>query len=134
MFSVFREPDKPLLGKSVPLSRCKFLGFKRVSFSDEFVEGEVKQTWERIRYLILNDKLDDVIVRHKDGSHVINPTGTVKSAPNLPKASEGQVFVRGTSTNSRYKPICINGVHMTYQNFWVRGSYLVDLLERFEYL
>lgn len=134
LFSIFREPYKPAPGKSVPLSDCEFLGFKRISFDDYFVEVEVRKTWDRIRHLIWYNELKDVIERRKDGTPIINPCGTVKSAPNFPKASEGQVFLRGTSTDSTYKPICINGVNMTFQNYWVRGSYLVDLLDQTEYL
>ena len=134
LFSVFREPYKPLPGRKVPLAECEFLGFKRINFDDEFVNIEVRQTWERIRHLILHNQLVDVIKRRKDGSPIINPSGTVKSAPNFPKSSEGEVFLRGTSSDSTYKPVCINGVRMTFQNFWVRGAYLVNLLEQTKYL
>lgn len=134
LFSIFREPYKPKSGKNIPLSKCEFLGFKRINFDEQFVEMEVRKTWNRTRYLIRYNKLIDVIERKKDGTPVINPCGTVKSAPNFPKASEGEVFLRGTSTNSSYKPICINGVNMTFQNFWVRGAYLVNLLNQTDYL
>ena len=134
LFSVFREPYKPQPGKKVPLTECEFLGFKRISFDDSFVDIEVRRTWERVRHLIWYNELIDVIERRKDGSPIINPCGTVKSAPNFPKSSEGEVFLRGTSSDSTYKPVCINDVHMTFQNFWVRGDYLVDLLEHTEYL
>lgn len=36
LFSIFKEPYKPAPGKSVPLSECEFLGFKRISFDDYF--------------------------------------------------------------------------------------------------
>lgn len=134
LFSIFREPYKPAPGKKVPLSECEFLGFKRIRFDDYFVDVEVRKTWDRTRYLIWYNKLRDVIEYRKDGTPIINPCGTIKSAPNFPKSSEGEVFLRGTSTNSSYKPICINGVNMTFQNYWVRGAYLVDLLNKTEYL
>ena len=134
LFSIFREPYKPAPGKSIPLSECEFLGFKRINFDADFVELEVHKTWDRIRRLIRYNKLIDVIEYRKDGTPIINPCGTVKSAPNFPKASEGQVFLRGTSSDTTYKPICINGVHMTFQNYWVRGAYLVNLLDKTEYL
>ena len=134
LFSIFREPYKPAKGKTVPLAECEFLGFKRISFNSEFVDFEVRKTWERIRYLIKYKELKDVIEYRKDGSPVINPCGTIKSAPNFPKSSEGKVFLRGTSTDSSYKSVCINDVHMTFQNYWVKGTYLVDLLNQTEYL
>ena len=134
LFSIFREPYKPAPGKSIPLSECEFLGFKRINFDADFVENDVRKTWNRVRHLIRYNELIDVVERRKDGTPIINPCGTVKSAPNFPKASEGQVFLRGTSSDSTYKPICINGVNMTFQNFWVRGAYLVNLLDKIEYL
>lgn len=134
LFSIFREPYKPAPGKNIPLSECEFLGFKRINFDADFVENDVRKTWNRVRHLIRYNELIDVVERRKDGTPIINPCGTVKSAPNFPKASEGQVFLRGTSSDSTYKPICINGVNMTFQNFWVRGAYLVNLLDKIEYL
>lgn len=134
LFSIFKEPYKPAPGKKVPLSECEFLGFKRISFDDDFVNHEVKKTWNRVRHLICYSELKDVVVCTKDGRPIINPSGSIKSAPNFPKASEGEVFLRGTSTDATYKPICINGVHMTFQNFWIRGDYLVNRLNQVDYL
>lgn len=134
LFSVFEEPYKPATKEKVPLEVCRFLGFKRLSFDDQFVNGEVRSTWEMVRSLILNHELKDVVEYNRNGEPVINRCGTVRSAPNFPKSSEKTVFLRGSSTNSSYKPIVINGIHMTFQNYWIKGTYIVDLLKENQFL
>lgn len=112
----------------------KFLGFKMIEFSQEFVENDVRETWERIKDLIVNDKLEDVISLDKFGNPRINSSGNVMSAPNFPKSSEGNVFVRGTSSTSDVKPLNINGVRMYRQQMWVKGTYIVDKLNNEPYI
>ena len=85
-------------------------------------------TWERIKDLIVNNKLEDVIVRDKNGNPRINNSRNIMSAPNFPKSSEGNVFVRGTSSTSDVKPLTINGVQMYRQQIWVKGKYMVEKL------
>ena len=112
----------------------KFLGFKMIEFSQEFVENDVRETWERIKDLIVNDKLEDVISLDKFGNPRINSSGNVMSAPNFPKSSEGNVFVRGTSSTSDVKPLNINGVRMYRQQMWVKGMYIVEKLNNEPYI
>ena len=52
--------------------------------------------------------------------------GEISSAPNLPKSSEGIVFVRGTGVDSSDKRECVNGIKMYYQQVWLKGSYLAE--------
>lgn len=129
LFSIFREPYK-----GAELSECIFLGFKRLTFDEDFIEWHLGRTFSRVRRLIINKELKDVIVRDKKGNPIINKIGTVRSAPNFPKSSEGKVFFRGTSSDSRYKPLTINGISMTHQNWWVRGDFIVSELKKLEYL
>lgn len=112
----------------------EFLGFKLIDFDDEFIETEVHPTWERIKDLIVNNKLEDVIVRDKNGNPRINNSGNIMSAPNFPKSSEGNVFVRGTSSTSDVKPLTINGVQMYRQQIWVKGKYMVEKLNREDFV
>lgn len=112
----------------------KFLGFKMIEFGQEFVENDVRVTWERIKDLIVNGKLEDVISLDKFGNPRINSSGNVMSAPNFPKSSEGNVFVRGTSSTSDVKPLNINGVQMYRQQIWVKGLYMVDKLDNESYI
>lgn len=127
---VFEEPSA-----DAPLTENVFLGFKRMAFDDEFIEGEVKRIWNRIKHLITEDKLVDVVSYSKEtGKPIINKTGVVKSAPNFPKSKENAVFVRGTSSDSTHKPECVNGVRMYRQQVWVKGSYAAMRMEKADWI
>ena len=126
---LFQKPDS-----DAKMIENKFLGFKMIEFSQEFVENDVKIAWERIKDLIVNDKLEDVISLDRFGNPRINSRGNVMSAPNFPKSSEGNVFVRGTSSTSDVKPLNVNGVQMYRQQIWVKGLYLVDKLNNEQYI
>ena len=89
-----------------------FLGFKRITFDGQFIENDVRNTWERIKDLVVNDKLEDVVVLDKHGQPRKNRSGNIMSAPNFPKSSEGNVFVRGTSSTSDVKTLTLNGIKM----------------------
>lgn len=126
---LFQKPDS-----DAKMIENKFLGFKMIEFSQEFVENDVKIAWERIKDLIVNDKLEDVISLDRFGNPRINSRGNVMSAPNFPKSSEGNVFVRGTSSTSDVKPLNVNGVQMYRQQIWVKGLYIVDKLNNEQYI
>lgn len=129
LFAIFEEQkSKDLYENNV------FLGFKRISFDDNFLTNEVQKTWERVRELINGNQLTNEKIYNKDGFPKINKTGVQQEAPNFPKSESYTVFLRGTGSDSTKKPLTINGIHMYYQNFWVKGSYLVDLLNGIEYL
>lgn len=123
LFPVFEEP-----GKGAPLADNVFLGFKRMAFDDDFIETHVRWVWEKLKDLIVNTKLVDVVRRDKAGNPVRNKTGVVSSAPNFPKSSQCPVFLRGTGADSRDKPLCVNGVRMYRQQLWVKGAYMAQLL------
>ena len=111
-----------------------FLGFKMITFDEEFIENDVRKTWERIKDLVVNDKLEDVIVLDKNGQPRKNRSGNIMSAPNFPKSSEGNVFVRGTSSTSDVKPLTLNGIKMYRQQMWVKGLYIVEKLDSEDYI
>ncbi len=111
-----------------------FLGFKMIAFDEEFIENDVRKTWERIKDLVVNDKLEDVIVLDKNGQPRKNRSGNIMSAPNFPKSSEGNVFVRGTSSTSDVKPLTLNGIKMYRQQMWVKGLYIVEKLDIEDYI
>lgn len=111
-----------------------FLGFKIINFDGDFIENDVRNTWERIKDLVVNDKLEDVIVLDKQGQPRRNRSGNIMSAPNFPKSSEGNVFVRGTSSTSDVKPLTLNGIKMYNQQIWVKGLYIVEKLDSEDYI
>lgn len=126
---VFEEYDKNDFGSNV------FMGFKRVAFSDEFIEFNVKSVWQRINELVVYNELQDVpVLDKKTGKPIVNKTGTIQSAPNFPKSSEGVIFVRGDSSDSTKKPECVNGINMYRQYIWIKGSYLSEILARVDYI
>lgn len=128
---VFEEPST-----EAPFKDNTFLGFKRLVFSHDFIQENVLPVWNRIRELIFTNQLEDVVVvNKKTGQPRVNPkTGTVQSAPNFPKASDGNIFVRGSSSDSTFKPEVVNGIHMYKQYIWIKGSYIADCLSNVDFL
>ena len=132
----FQEPPRervtdPATGRralqSCPLSRNTFLGFKRLTFSEAFIQGPVRRLWEDTREKVLEGTLVDVPRRRRDGSPVTIGSGEVSSAPNFLKSSENPVFIRGSGTDSslRHKTEKVNGIRMLPQYVWLRGSAVV---------
>ena len=107
---------------------------KSGAMSEGIIENDVRKTWERIKDLVVNDKLEDVIVLDKNGQPRKNRSGNIMSAPNFPKSSEGNVFVRGTSSTSDVKPLTLNGIKMYRQQMWVKGLYIVEKLDSEDYI
>lgn len=123
---VFEEPSH-----DAPLTENKFLGFSLLSFPESFIQQDVWTVWEKIRSLIRDRTLRDIpSFDAKTGMPVINKNGVLRSAPNFPKSSEGNVFVRGTSTDSSRKPESVNGIRMYHQQVWMKGLLLADWIAR----
>ena len=127
---VWREQE----GHAGSLERSVFMGFKRLVFPDAFIDGPVRTCWDRMRSLVQTGTLRDVVSLKSDGSPRIGRSGVAVSAPNWPKASEGDVFLRGTGRDARDKTVTVNGIRMYRQNPWVRGTWMVGALEEIGYL
>lgn len=113
----------------------KFLGFKRLSIDEDVLNVDVRATWERVRYLIKNNLLVDVPDLKKDGTQKYgHKTGLPMSAPNFPKSEEYNFFIRGTGGDSSKKPFSINGVHMYYQQLWIKGKVIIDMLKKISFI
>lgn len=117
-------------------SEDTFVGFKRFSFSDDFIENDAKNVWERVRDLVINNKLRIIQEKDKDGNVIINKSGSIRESPNFPKSKESNVFFRGSATDSsdKNKKLVVNGLHMLEQYVWVRGSYVNEQLKALPYL
>lgn len=126
---VFRESST-----SAKLEENVFVGFKRYSFSDDFIEHEVKDIWEKMRQLVFRNDLVDVIKYDKNGKPKFNKTGEISSAPNFPKSKDGPVFVRGSSSDSTNKPEVINDIAMYRQYIWLKGSFIANELQKIPFL
>lgn len=130
LFIIFQEPvkDSPLLDNI-------FIGFKRYSFSLDFVDTYVRKLWETIRDLVNNGRLKETICCDKDNNPIINETGVFRTKLNFPKSSDKQfLFVRGTGRNSSKKTLILNNIKMYDQQVWVRGLDIVDILSREQFL
>ena len=137
---IFEEPDHRVEERAnglrihIPneLGDNRFIGFKRIVFSDAFIDGAVRRLWEDTKHKVLDGMLKDVVKRRKDGSVVINPSGEVSSAPNFMKSRENDVFIRcsGPLSIMRYKTECVNGIHMLPQYVWIKGSAIVEELNQ----
>lgn len=97
-------------------------------------EDTVRLVWDRTRSLILDKKLELVIKKDKKGQPILNKKGLIEEAPNFPKVRECDVFLRGSGKDSTEKTFEINGLRMYPQFYWIKGSYLVKMLNQTDFL
>ena len=127
---IFREYDRNNSDRTI------FEGFKRFAFDEDFIEKQVKRTWEDSRKLIFHNELVWEYEYDSLGKKTKNTSGAYRGAPNFPKSSEYIVFFRGSATDSSEKnrTECVNGIRMLPQFFWLKGSYIVDKLNTIPYI
>lgn len=122
IFIIFSEP---YAGHSIPLEECKFLGFKRYTFTENFINTSVRKTWDEVRSLVLNKTLKE----EKNGRGF---------APNFPKSKNNLLFLRGSGRNAtdRLERLTDWGINikMYSQYAWLRGDYIVNELSYLSYL
>ena len=132
---VYEEPSIKS-GDPHLLIENKFIGFKRLVFKDEFIDGTVRRLWYDTRLKIINKTLEDVIRYDRNGVPILNKSGGISSAPNFMKSKENDVFIRGSGTDSslRYKTEIVNNIRMLPQYVWIKGKSIVKELESIQYL
>lgn len=113
-----------------------FEGFKRFSFDEDFLENEVKRTWDDSRNLIHRNELEWEYVYDKKGNKRMNSSGAYMGAPNFPKSSEYNVFLRGGAdvSTEKTRTECVNGIRMLPQFVWLKGSYIANKLKEISYI
>ena len=126
---IFEEPSA-----EAPLEDNLFLGFKWVTFDEEFIETKVKPTWEDIRDKVINKKLKEEPIFKKDGSPRINKLGNVMTSLNFPKSAESTIFVRGSGKDSNSKPLTLNGISMYLQYIWIKGKYMAERVNNTDFI
>ncbi|MEH7303453.1 MutH/Sau3AI family endonuclease [Neobacillus drentensis] len=127
---IFEEPSK-----NSKLLDNKFLGFKRLAIDESVLENDIKNVWEKIRYLVNNNKLKNEPVLDKKNNQRITPkTKILMTAPNFPKAEEFNFFVRGSGSDASKKPLLLNGISMYSQYFWMRGDIAVSMLKEIDFI
>ena len=117
-------------------AKTTFEGFKRFAFDDEFIENEVKRTWNDSRDMIHKKTLKWEYKYDSEGIKRQNKSGSYMGSPNFPKSADYQVFFRGGADDSRdeAKTEVVNGIKMLPQFFWLKGSFIADKLKSIEYL
>ena len=113
---------------------CRICSFKRLSFSIDFIETEVRKTWNDLRQTIFDGKLKESTRINKKGEARINATGVISTEINFPKSKNYKVFVRGSGIDSNNKLFCLCGIDMYHQWIWVKGRVFVDILYKVNYL
>lgn len=119
LYIIFQEESN-----EQPNAQHKFLGFKWYDYTD--VQDDCKRCWGVIRDRIINKTLKNETSRMRNGKPIY--------APNFPKSSEMNIFVRGTSTADIGKNWNINGVKMYKQDIWIKGTYLAEKLREIPYI
>lgn len=129
---VFQEvPDEDGV---VRLDNNIFRGFKLIDLSSDEIMAAAKESWENARQLIHDGELKSELVYKKDGSQRFTPkTHLPMEATNLPKAEGNLIFFRGTGNDATNK-ILVNDVRMYRQNYWIKGTHLVEILDRTNYV
>ena len=117
--------EEPYEGKDIPIEECRFKGFKRYLFPDNFINTHVRKTWEEVRRLVFTKELKEI----KSGRGY---------APDFPKSKENIFFLKGSGTNGASKKHHLSrwgiGINMYVQYAWIRGDYIVSQLEGIDYL
>ena len=127
---IYEEPDVKR-GESHKLIDNKFIGFKRLVFTDDFINQKVHYLWNDTRTKVIENTLVDV-VKYKSGRPIINKSGDISSAPNFMKSKDNDVFMRGSGTDSalKHKTECVNDIRMLPQYVWIKGTSVIEELER----
>ncbi len=123
---IFEEPSKEAI-----LDENRFIEFKRLSFTEDFIQKEVKNTWEKVRNLVLNNKLvENPVINVKTKEQIINKNGIPKTSINFPKSKNNIIFVRGSGKNSGVKTEVLNNIRMYKQYIWIKGAYISGLANK----
>lgn len=112
----------------------RFKGFKRVVIPDEFIYNDVKKFWLEVRSLIKENRLRIVKSFRKDGTPIINKSGSQREAPNFPKEKNFNVFMRGSAKESieKLKTLELNGLRMIPQEVWLSKKATLSLYQNNE--
>lgn len=123
---IFEEPSHDAL-----LVSNIFKGFKRLVFSDTFIDKYVRYVWEDTREKVLNGKLQNIVQKNSDGKTKKLKNGEISSAPNFMKSSQNIVFFRGSGVDSslKNKSENVNGIQMLPQYIWIKGTAIINELD-----
>ena len=111
--------------------QSKFVGFKRLVFSQDFIDMNARYIWDSVRDTVFSGQLRESYVLDKNGNRIPNRAGTYKTFINFPKSSDRmKLFVRGGGEDSTKKTLNLCGIQMYTQFVWIRGEDIIDLLSK----
>ena len=119
--------------ETADLRTNKFKGFKVLDLDSQDIMESAENSWNSVNTLLNTNGLQSNIVYTKEGKPRINKNGLVMEKTNLPKSRKSLVFLRGTGRDSSDK-YDYKGVKIYRHNFWIKGSYIAEQLEKTEYL
>lgn len=134
LIPVFKEPRKQEQGKKIPLAEDIFIGFKIVYFDTDEIISTAEKVWNIVQDLVVNKKLKIEKIWKKDGSPYLNKNGIQLESPNFPKSKDFDVFLRGTGSNSKHKTLVVNNLKMYQQNFWLKRTKVIEILNEADYI
>lgn len=130
VFMVFETPYA-----KAPLSKCKFIGFKRFVLPENRIAGELRSCFSTTLDLVANKKVEFVPeIDRSTGEPKINKSGTIKGAPNFPKSSDCQIFIKGSGQDATARKEFLPGVPMYQQYVWWGKKLTRKLLDATSYL
>lgn len=131
LYIIFRETSE-----KTPLEKTVFKGFKRLQFSDEFLQNSLKPVWNQVREMIWNNEVKVSKIYNKQGQLILTPkTKVPKEETNLPKSKDFDFFIRGTGSDAaKGKVLTLNGYKMYLQYIWIKGSTIIGILSKVDYV
>lgn len=132
LFAVFKE--RPRSDGSLYIRDSIFLGFKILSLQSDELLSAARVTWNETRELINSGNLRLVPTLNALGEQrYTSKTRLPMSAPNLPKSKDHIVFFRGSGADATKKTEYF-GVPMYHQDYWIKGTKIIDTLSKIPYL
>ncbi len=111
----------------------KFIGFKRLAIDEHVLENDIRSVWDEIRDLVNNNKLKNEAILDKNGNQRFTPkTNLPMFAPNFPKSTKHDFFVRGSGQDASKKSVELNGIEMYAQYLWMKGSIVASMLKKID--
>ena len=109
-------------GKRVDDSEMTFLGASIWKMSEYDLNHDLKDVWERVRYLINDDKLEITSVTQKSG-RIINRN-------NLPSSKFNTLgHLRPGAKNGDDKVVLPTGQRIVKQRFWFNSEYVKEIID-----
>lgn len=127
---MFEEPSS-----NAKLLDNKFIGFKRLVIDEHVLENDIKIVWEEVRDLVNNNKLKEEPILNKRGiQQITTKTKLPMNSINFPKSKYHNFFIRGSGKDASKKTFELNGINMYAQYLWMKGSIVITMLKKIDFI